>query len=416
MSQVQQNEINTTERFIQNVNDFLEEFHIMTEKLKNMTKRDKQSESTLEVGLQKLLMIREQIRALLINSKRKDNYSLLGTKKLLEQQIYFYKTVVNGDQTSTTTKISLHEWVERSLHKLNDQHEIIKREYEKLTRNSMNIEKERQDRLFRLSENNKFHTFSLEQILLHLENDSIKLESLFFVRLNVENYLNSWDEPKFDETNYYYIYEDINIIEKGTEENEKSNQNSTNINQTNINQTNINQTNINQTNNKALLSDQKDQNSQNVGEQNQKKSTEETKNDQENLLNLLTNSMKFLPKKSKFRKYKPTNPIEVPEFFPSIPPNSIDDPKTFLKFDSHTLFFIFYYLQGTYQQYLAAQKLRELGWRFHKNFKTWFRRCEEPKEITSEYERGSYTFFDFDESWQEKKKTDYKLEYKYLEK
>ncbi|KAJ3429714.1 ccr4-not transcription complex subunit [Anaeramoeba flamelloides] len=406
MSKVQQNEINTTERFIQNVNDFLEEFHLTTEKLKNMTKRDKQSETALEKGLQKLLMIREQIRALLINSKRKDNYSLLETKKLLEQQIYFYKTVVNGDQTSTTTKKSLREWVERSLQKLNGQHEIIKREYEKLTRNSMNIEKERQDRLFRLSENNKFHTFSLEQILLHLENDSIKLESLFFVRLNVENYLNSWDDPEFDETNYYYIYEDINIIEKGTEENEKNNQNSTNINQTNINQTN----------NNRLLSTQNEQNSQNVEKQIQKKSTEETKNDQENLLNLLTNSMKFLPKKSKFRKYKPTNPIEVPEFFPSIPPNSIDDPKTFLKFDSHTLFFIFYYLQGTYQQYLAAQKLRELGWRFHKNFKTWFRRCEEPKEITSEYERGSYKFFDFNESWQEKKKTDYKLEYQYLEK
>ncbi|KAJ6235970.1 ccr4-not transcription complex subunit 3 [Anaeramoeba flamelloides] len=406
MSKVQQNEINTTERFIQNVNDFLEEFHLTTEKLKTMTIRDKQSETALENGLQKLLMIREQIRALLINSKRKDNYSLLETKKLLEQQIYFYKTVVNGDQTSTTTKKSLREWVERSLQKLNGQHEIIKREYEKLTRNSMNIEKERQDRLFRLSENNKFHTFSLEQILLHLENDSIKLESLFFVRLNVENYLNSWDDPEFDETNYYYIYEDINIIEKGTEENEKNNQNSTNINQTNINQTN----------NNRLLSTQNEQNSQNVEEQIQKKSTEETKNDQENLLNLLTNSMKFLPKKSKFRKYKPTNPIEVPEFFPSIPPNSIDDPKTFLKFDSHTLFFIFYYLQGTYQQYLAAQKLRELGWRFHKNFKTWFRRCEEPKEITSEYERGSYKFFDFNESWQEKKKTDYKLEYQYLEK
>ncbi|KAJ3427604.1 ccr4-not transcription complex subunit [Anaeramoeba flamelloides] len=401
MNKGQQNEINTTEKFIQDVNNFLEEFHLMTQNLKNMSKSDKQSESALELGLQKLLMIREQIRALLINSKRKDNYSLLETKKLLEQQIYFYKTVVNGDQTTTTSKKSLREWVVRSLHELSGQHEIIKREYEKLTRSSMNVEKERQDRLFRLSENNKFHNFSLEQILLHLDNDSIKLESLFFVRLNVENYLNSWDEPEFDETNYYYIYEDINIIEKGTEENEKNTQNSTNLNQTN---------------NEKLLSVQNEQNLQNVEKQPQKKSTEETKNEQENLLKLLTNSMKFLPKKSKFRKYKPTNPIEVPEFFPSIPPNSIDDPKTFLKFDSHTLFFIFYYLQGTYQQYLAAQKLRELGWRFHKTFKTWFRRCEEPKEITSEYERGTYKFFDFNESWQEKKKTDYKLEYKFLEK
>ncbi|KAJ3445939.1 ccr4-not transcription complex subunit [Anaeramoeba flamelloides] len=393
---------NTTEKFVQDVNAFLEEFHLMTEKLKNMSKRDKQTESTLELGLQKLLMTREQIRALLINSKRKDNYSLLETKKLLEQQIYFYKTVFNGDQTTTTTtKKSLREWVVRSLHELNGQHEIIKREYEKLTRNSMNVEKEKQDRLFRLSENNKFHNFSLEQILLHLDNDSIKLESLFFVRLNVENYKNSWDEPEFDETNYYYIYEDIKIIEKGTEENENNTQNSTNVNQTN---------------NENLISVQNEQNLQSVEKKTQKKSTEETKNEQENLLNLLTNSMKFLPKKSKIRKYKPTNPIEVPEFFPSIPPNSIDDPKTFSNFDSHTLFFIFYYLQGTYQQYLAAQKLRELGWRFHKNFKTWFRRCEEPKEITSEYERGTYKFFDFNESWQEKKKTDYKLEYKFLEK
>ena len=55
----------------------------------------------------------------------------------------------------------------------------------------------------------------------------------------------------------------------------------------------------------------------------------------------------------------------------------------FLRMDIESLFFAFYYQQGTYQQYLAALELKKRGWEFHVRFQTWIK-----KEVTQEYSRG----------------------------
>lgn len=44
-----------------------------------------------------------------------------------------------------------------------------------------------------------------------------------------------------------------------------------------------------------------------------------------------------------------------------------------------TLFFIFYYMEGTLAQQLAARALKSKSWRFHKKYLMWFQRFEEPK-------------------------------------
>lgn len=44
----------------------------------------------------------------------------------------------------------------------------------------------------------------------------------------------------------------------------------------------------------------------------------------------------------------------------------------FEKLHTDTLFLIFYYQQGTYQQYLAARELKRQSWRYHKKYMTWF--------------------------------------------
>lgn len=44
----------------------------------------------------------------------------------------------------------------------------------------------------------------------------------------------------------------------------------------------------------------------------------------------------------------------------------------FDKLNTDTLFLIFYYQQGTYQQYLAARELKKQSWRYHKKYMTWF--------------------------------------------
>lgn len=101
------------------------------------------------------------------------------------------------------------------------------------------------------------------------------------------------------------------------------------------------------------------------------------------------------------RHYKPQNPYNTPLYYPQEPPAIFDDPRLYEtgRIDTDTLFYLFYYRQGTYQQYLAAKALKNQSWRFHKQYQTWFQRHEEPKNITEEYEQGTYRFFDYESTW-----------------
>lgn len=48
--------------------------------------------------------------------------------------------------------------------------------------------------------------------------------------------------------------------------------------------------------------------------------------------------------------YQPRNPFNTPNYYPQQPLAIFDNPVLFDKFDMDTLFYIFYYQQGTYQQ------------------------------------------------------------------
>ena len=99
--------------------------------------------------------------------------------------------------------------------------------------------------------------------------------------------------------------------------------------------------------------------------------------------------------------YKPTFRFNTPAHYPQEPLPVFDDPSLYEtgRIDTDTLFYIFYYRQGTYQQYLAAKSLKNQSWRFHKQYQTWFQRHEEPKQITEEFEQGTYRFFDYESTW-----------------
>ena len=99
------------------------------------------------------------------------------------------------------------------------------------------------------------------------------------------------------------------------------------------------------------------------------------------------------------RHYKPQTKCNTPSHYPQEPSIVIDDPNLYSRIDTDTLFYIFYYRQGTYHQYLAAKSLKSQSWRFHKQYQTWFQRHEEPKNITEEYEQGTYRFFDYESTW-----------------
>ncbi|KAF9380003.1 general negative regulator of transcription subunit 5 [Podila verticillata] len=134
---------------------------------------------------------------------------------------------------------------------------------------------------------------------------------------------------------------------------------------------------------------------------------------------MLEASFQFIPEQADTERpkyYTPKNPYPTPSYYPQTPPQGLfDNPAMFEKFDIDTLFFIFYYQQGTYQQYLAARELKKQSWRFHKKYLTWFQRHEEPKAITEDYEQGTYIYFDYEGAWCQRKKTEFRFEYKFLE-
>lgn len=119
----------------------------------------------------------------------------------------------------------------------------------------------------------------------------------------------------------------------------------------------------------------------------------------------------------------PRNPASVPSSFPSVAAPVFDSRTVFERFDIDTLFFIFYYQQGTYQQFLAATELKRQGWRFHKKYLTWFQRHEEPTVSTDEYETGTFIYFDYanvvvqgqGSGWCQRIKSGFVFEYRYLE-
>lgn len=68
---------------------------------------------------------------------------------------------------------------------------------------------------------------------------------------------------------------------------------------------------------------------------------------------MLTVSLQHVPDlidSEKPKIYQPRNPFNTPSYYPQQPLVIFDNPILFEKFDMDTLFYIFYYQQGTYQQ------------------------------------------------------------------
>ncbi|CAK7204553.1 proteinral negative regulator of transcription subunit 5 [Sporothrix eucalyptigena] len=139
---------------------------------------------------------------------------------------------------------------------------------------------------------------------------------------------------------------------------------------------------------------------------------------QESTLRMLATSAQHLPEAMDSeppRRYVPESRYHSASNYPREPLALLDDPRLYNRIDPDTLFYVFYYKQGTYQQYLAAKALKDMSWRFHKQYQTWFQRHEEPKSITEEFEQGTYRFFDYESTWMNRRKAEFKFVYKFLE-
>ncbi|XP_076328918.1 CCR4-NOT transcription complex subunit 3-like isoform X2 [Tachypleus tridentatus] len=131
---------------------------------------------------------------------------------------------------------------------------------------------------------------------------------------------------------------------------------------------------------------------------------------------MLEASIRHMPHPSdseRLRSYFPRNPWPTPSYYPQSLPNC-DSLDFFQRLSVESLFFIFYYMEGTKAQYLAAKALKKQSWRFHTKYMMWFQRHEEPKTITDEFEQGTYIYFDY-EKWGQRKKEGFTFEYRFLE-
>lgn len=140
--------------------------------------------------------------------------------------------------------------------------------------------------------------------------------------------------------------------------------------------------------------------------------------EQRQILRMIDESFHFVPESrdsDKTNRYVPRNVYPTPASFPSAPASLFEKAAVFERLDVDTLFFIFYYQQGSYQQYLAARELKRRTWGYHKKYKTWFKRHEEPQVTGEDYEQGTFVYFDYETGWCQRIKTEFTFEYSYLE-
>jgi CCR4-NOT transcription complex subunit 3 len=140
--------------------------------------------------------------------------------------------------------------------------------------------------------------------------------------------------------------------------------------------------------------------------------------EQRQILRMIDESFHFVPESrdsDKTNRYVPRNVYPTPASFPASPAALFEKAAVFERLDVDTLFFIFYYQQGSYQQYLAARELKRRTWGYHKKYKTWFKRHEEPQVTGEDYEQGTFVYFDYETGWCQRIKTEFTFEYSYLE-
>jgi len=86
--------------------------------------------------------------------------------------------------------------------------------------------------------------------------------------------------------------------------------------------------------------------------------------------------------------------------YPRTPYLKLLQPEYFKKYDTLTLFYIFFHFPGTSQQYFAGRELKRRDWFFYKPFQTWFHKIGDSNDHNEHYDTR-YEYFDHStsESW-----------------
>uniref|UniRef100_A0A8C7R9J2 CCR4-NOT transcription complex subunit 3 n=1 Tax=Oncorhynchus mykiss TaxID=8022 RepID=A0A8C7R9J2_ONCMY len=497
------------DRCLKKVTEGVEQFEDIWQKLHNAANANQKEkyEADLKKEIKKLQRLRDQIKTWVASNEIKDKRQLVENRKLIETQMERFKIVERETKTKAYSKEGLGlaqkvdpaqrekeevgNWLTNTIDTLNMQVDQFESEVESLsvqTRKKKG-DKEKQDRieeLKRFIEKHRYHIRMLETILRMLDNDTLPVDSIRKIKDDVEYYMDSSQDPDFEENEFLYDDLDLEELRKccfivvlsryavsryrydksitametqheplqgdllGTQPEARfPDLSPSQFNLFPLFQPQEPLSTLKSMAERAALGSGME------GEMlplhlttdifpsttlppgppsaPQQPSLSEVSippslgvcplgpvplsKDQLYQQAMQESAWTHMPHPSdseRIRQYLMRNPCPTLPFHHQVPPPHSDSVEFYQRLSTETLFFIFYYLEGTKAQYLAAKALKKQSWRFHTKYMMWFQRHEEPKTITDEFEQGTYIYFDY-EKWGQRKKEGFTFEYRYLE-
>uniref|UniRef100_A0A672HSV1 CCR4-Not complex component Not N-terminal domain-containing protein n=1 Tax=Salarias fasciatus TaxID=181472 RepID=A0A672HSV1_SALFA len=220
------------DRCLKKVAEGVEQFEDIWQKLHNAANANQKEkyEADLKKEIKKLQRLRDQIKTWVASNEIKDKRQLIENRKLIETQMERFKVVERETKTKAYSKEGLGlaqkvdpaqrekeetgQWLTNTIDTLNMQVDQFESEVESLsvqTRKKKG-DKEKQDRideLKRLIERHRFHIRMLETILRMLDNDSVPVDAIQKIKDDVEYYIDSSQDPDFEENEF--LYDDLDL-------------------------------------------------------------------------------------------------------------------------------------------------------------------------------------------------------------
>uniref|UniRef100_A0A672I6L6 CCR4-NOT transcription complex subunit 3-like n=1 Tax=Salarias fasciatus TaxID=181472 RepID=A0A672I6L6_SALFA len=502
--------VSEIDRCLKKVAEGVEQFEDIWQKLHNAANANQKEkyEADLKKEIKKLQRLRDQIKTWVASNEIKDKRQLIENRKLIETQMERFKIVERETKTKAYSKEGLGlaqkvdpaqrekeevgTWLTNTIDTLNMQVDQFESEVESLsvqTRKKKG-DKEKQDRIEELKkfiEKHRHHILMLETILRMLDNDSVQVEAIKKIKDDVEYYLDSSQDPDFEENEF--LYDDLDLedipqslvatsppghshLEDEIFQHSSSTPTSTTSSSpippspaTCTTVRNFSCSEFSSSEQELLmilssltqllslcLSDSQILTfpsfcsphphsdifpSSTTAPSGPPSAPQPSLSEvsippslgvcplgpvplskdqlyQQAMEEAAWTHMPHPSDSERIRQYLMRNPCPTLPFHHQVPPPHSDTVEFYQRLSTETLFFIFYYLEGTKAQYLAAKALKKQSWRFHTKYMMWFQRHEEPKTITDEFEQGTYIYFDY-EKWGQRKKEGFTFEYRYLE-
>ncbi|XP_044844487.1 CCR4-NOT transcription complex subunit 3 isoform X1 [Mauremys mutica] len=220
------------DRCLKKVSEGVEQFEDIWQKLHNAANANQKEkyEADLKKEIKKLQRLRDQIKTWVASNEIKDKRQLIDNRKLIETQMERFKVVERETKTKAYSKEGLGlaqkvdpaqkekeevgQWLTNTIDTLNMQVDQFESEVESLsvqTRKKKG-DKDKQDRIEGLKrhiEKHRYHIRMLETILRMLDNDSIQVDSIRKIKDDVEYYVDSSQDPDFEENEF--LYDDLDL-------------------------------------------------------------------------------------------------------------------------------------------------------------------------------------------------------------